>query len=1266
MTDHSLTLPVMRARDHTQNAVSLRPRFLTALLLIPIFLSAVFGLACPLAAVAEPVRTDLTVNTSGGYARLVFRFADDVDANVKLANNILVISFKTPVSAGIDRLNSNAPGYIAAARRDPDGKGVRMAMARKVTVHSMMAGERLFVDLLPDTWTGPPPSLPQEIVEELATRAREAEKKARQQRVLAQQRQMPLSRVRVSHLPTFSRYVFELPELIAISTERGKDRLKLVFEGALKFDLGEAKSDLPPTIEAIDAETGEQQTSVSFAFIGKIDVRSFREDNNYVIDVSPVGGKPNRADAVRLPVPPEPSKKSEAAVHAAVVPVEGLEAPQTVPVRPPTKQAAADAAARATAPTAPPLAKIDRAASEADQPIAKPGSSQPSAQNEPSPLTPNLGGAQAKVEPEGLQHKPEPVTPTPVLSQRVPAVGLSAGAQSAAEVESDRNPPAKPRDPNMPVAVEMRRQADNLRLVFPFAQATAVAVFRRADTLWLVCDSTAELDLAALANDMTHTIQSATVTRSRDGQVVRIKLERPRLTSTTNEGTSWTVTIGDTVLEPTRPLAVNRNVAGVPRASAIIPFDDPHTVHRLSDPEVGDTILAVTAFGPARGFLKPQDFVEFRALASTHGVVIQPIADDLQVEISPEKVVVGRPNGLTMSTGVQVSKRGGNYRPQMFDAQLWGFDREAKFTERQTNLLNAAAAAPETKRSTARFNLARFYFAHDMFAEAKAVLDVALNEERATSEDSSPLVMRAIANVMLGRGDDALKDLSNPVVGNQNDASIWRAFANARQGKWAEAHEGFRNLDATMGTLPIELQRAVLVESIRSAIEVRDFSSASTQVAEFETVGIPKELEPTVALLNGRVSDGLGRNEDALASYRAAAESTDRPSAAQGRLREIVMRYQLGDLKRTDVISDLETLTTIWRGDETEVEALQLLARLYTEDARYRDAFYVMRTAMRSHPNSEMTRRIQEEAATTFDALFLAGKGDAMPAIEALSLFYDFRELTPIGRRGDEMIRRMADRLVSVDLLDQAAELLQHQVDHRLQGAGRAQVATRLAVIYLMNRKPDRALATLRATRTSDLSNELRNQRLLLEGRALSDIGRHEVALEVIANIEGKEAIRLRSDILWAAKRWRESAEQIELLYGERWRDWQPLSDPERSDVLRAAISYTLGDDKLGLDRFRGKYAPKMADSTDRHAFEIVTAPFAASGGEFREVARQVAAVDTLEAFLRDMRTRYPETGSFGPARSDPSSSQTRAPKVDPMPTGATPRQPRAKRTAAG
>jgi hypothetical protein len=296
-------------------------------------------------------------------------------------------------------------------------------------------------------------------------------------------------------------------------------------------------------------------------------------------------------------------------------------------------------------------------------------------------------------------------------------------------------------------------------------------------------------------------------------------------------------------------------------------------------------------------------------------------------------------------------------------------------------------------------------------------------------------------------------------------------------------------------------------------------------------------------------------------------------------------------------------------------------------------------------------------------ALFLAGKGDALPPIEALSLFYDFRDLTPIGRRGDEMIRRLADRLVAVDLLGQAAELLQHQVDHRLQGAARAQVATRLALIYLMNRKPDRALATLRTTRAAELTNDLRSQRLMLEARALSDLARHDVALEIVADIPGPEALRLRADIMWAGRRWREAAEQIELLHGDRWREFEPLGDDHRRDILRAGIGYVLGEDQIGLGRLRERYAGKMGDGPDRRAFEVITAPVgrsaseAASDAEFREIARAIASVDTLAAFLRDLRARFPEGAA--PSAAAPQSSPSGG-KGDPAATGSTPPKPQA------
>ena len=813
------------------------------------------------------------------------------------------------------------------------------------------------------------------------------------------------------------------------------------------------------------------------------------------------------------------------------------------------------------------------------------------------------------------------------------------GAESPTEPAKSGSPegaPPRRSKPGDTVAVEVSHAGANLKLSFPFATPTAAAVFHRADTLWIVFDSKSAIDLTALDGEPSRTVRGAEFVREGGAGVVRLRLDHPHLSSVVTEGQGWTVTIGDNVADPTRALDITRNLIGPNRASVTIIFDEPHQLHRIRDPEAGDDLLVVTGFAPARGFINEQDFVEFRALASTQGVVIEPLADDISVDFAHDKIVVGRPHGLTLSSSLQSVLHGSALRPLTFDAQVWGLDRESNYSDRQSQLLAAAASAPPGKRLAQRLDLARFYIARDMYQEAKGVLDVALSGDRPASEDVTASVLRAASEVMMKRPDDTLKDLSAPAIGDQHDAPLWRALAYACQGKWGLARDSFKRVEASIATLPIELQRDALKSAMRADIEVGDFAGAATELNDLETIGLPRELQPSISVLVGRLSEGMGRNEEALAAYRTAADSWDRPAAAEGRLRVTSLRYALGDLKRDEVISELETLTAIWRGDDTEIEALEMLARLYTEEGRYRDAFHVMRNAVAAKPDSDMTRRIQAEAAATFDSLFLAGKVDTFSAIDALALFYDFRELTPIGRRGDEMIRRLADRLVSVDLLDQAADLLQYQVDHRLQGAARAQVAARLAVVYLMDHKADRALQTLRSSRIGDLANELRIQRLLLEARALSDLGQYDLALEVVGNIEGKETIRLRSDILWAARRWAQSAEQIELYYGERWKDWQPLNEVERADMLRAAIGYALGDDALGLGRFREKYAAKMAQTPDAHDFEVVSAPLGTDGTEFRDIARAAAATDTLDSFLRDMQVRFQDASAAAPSAPSP------------------------------
>src|SRR4051812_44515576 len=82
----------------------------------------------PAAAGAAPVQGEVAVSTANGYARLVFTLAEETDAEVRLANGILIVQFKKAVDISVDPIPLAAGSYIGAARRDPDGTGVRLAL----------------------------------------------------------------------------------------------------------------------------------------------------------------------------------------------------------------------------------------------------------------------------------------------------------------------------------------------------------------------------------------------------------------------------------------------------------------------------------------------------------------------------------------------------------------------------------------------------------------------------------------------------------------------------------------------------------------------------------------------------------------------------------------------------------------------------------------------------------------------------------------------------------------------------------------------------------------------------------------------------------------------------------------------------------------------------------------------------------------------------------------------------------------------------------
>jgi hypothetical protein len=106
-----------------------------------------------------------------GYARLILSFPslDELPPyEFRVDNGVLSVEFEEPVDILLPDVAVTMPNYLSMARIDPDGRGLRLALKSGFNFNRIEAGEKLFVDLMPTTWQGLPPALPQDIIDELA------------------------------------------------------------------------------------------------------------------------------------------------------------------------------------------------------------------------------------------------------------------------------------------------------------------------------------------------------------------------------------------------------------------------------------------------------------------------------------------------------------------------------------------------------------------------------------------------------------------------------------------------------------------------------------------------------------------------------------------------------------------------------------------------------------------------------------------------------------------------------------------------------------------------------------------------------------------------------------------------------------------------------------------------------------------------------------------------------------------------------------------
>ena len=188
-------------------------------------------------------------------------------------------------------------------------------------------------------------------------------------------------------------------------------------------------------------------------------------------------------------------------------------------------------------------------------------------------------------------------------------------------------------------------------------------------------------------------------------------------------------------------------------------------------------------------------------------------------------------------------------------------------------------------------------------------------------------------------------------------------------------------------------------------------------------------------------------------------------------------------------------------------------------------------------------------------------------------------------------------------------------------------------MIDIADRRPEKALEALNISRMAGLPPSLERQRRILEARALIDSGREDLALDLLAAMDGRDADLLRIDAHWRSKRYQDAAELIERLYGGG-SDGPILTPVARNNLVRAAVGFVLADDRIGLSRLRSKFGQAMSEFPEWALFDFVTGEVQVTSTEFRKVAQQVADIDSLDAFLKSYRDVYEADGSLAPQQA--------------------------------
>lgn len=521
-----------------------------------------------------------------------------------------------------------------------------------------------------------------------------------------------------------------------------------------------------------------------------------------------------------------------------------------------------------------------------------------------------------------------------------------------------------------------------------------------------------------------------------------------------------------------------------------------------------------------------------------------------------------------------------------------------------TSLDNIIEADNEEKKSDEKLKLAEYYFSKNMYPESLGILyDIMIDDPGYNSIFRVESIYAATL-YLTGKYEQSYKEFSILVDESLNNSSynefkLWKWFSQQQKNKklrikgednikidFISSYDKFMqqyddNLKFKFGLIYIEdkIDRGQ-IEEAKNILEVITYSD------------FPKEFENDVKFIKAKFALDDNNSELALKSFKELiADVSDRKNRARA-LFELTKYNLINGISSTeDAIENFLKSSTIWRDDYFEMDIYETVGSLQLSKKNYMGALGSWENLVSNFPQTTESIFILGKMKEVFIELFDGNIAYEMEPLEALKIYFKYRELMPVGEVGDRIARKIAQFFISVDMVEDAIDIVLHQIKYRSTGEEKAKLVLWLSNIYRKNRGLDSAEEVLNiAKEENNLSQRTKDLIRYETAYIKAKKGLYNEGLELLKNDFSEEANDSRIELFWIRENWFGLTNLVEAkLDSIRETAPEPLTSKEMSYITKLAVAYASQGENKKLTNLKEAYMSRIKDNNDIKLFEYLS-----------------------------------------------------------------------------